>query len=246
MTVDVLRALRRGRIVYTNYWIKWDGIDERRIWWKRILYSLLLKGSLEYIPASNLREFTGMQDLDRLQDALVALDEGWLYFDSYAGTKGFSFETRRKLMQSRKDGLDFYFTTQRPVAMQAGLRAITNIFVKCRSHSFFGLRWFIAAVFEDLDSSSLPRDTDEPVWVDRYFASKKIFESYDTNEKIDTIKQDVLRQHLKATESDKAQGATQLRRALPIRQPLGTRLSTYKINDINNGRSDQKRLQVSA
>jgi len=168
-----------------------------------------------------------MSDLDRLHDALVALDEGWLYFDSYSGTKGFSFDTRRKLMQSRKDGLDFYFTTQRPVAMQAGLRAITNIFVKCRSHSFFGFRWFIAAVFEDLDSSSLPRDTDEPVWIDRYFASKKIFNSYDTNEKVDTVKQDFLGKHVIAGELSDA------RSAAPIPERLRTRLPTYNIKLTN-------------
>jgi len=67
-----------------------------------------------------------------MENAFVALDEGWIYFDSYEMTK-FPIEVRMKILQSRKDGLDIAYTTQRPEQVHKSLRAMTNEYYECEA-----------------------------------------------------------------------------------------------------------------
>lgn len=117
-----LRELERGRIVYANFFINWKGKAPVRL------------GPLKRpaIPKSNFRPFKSVEEFLTMENAFVALDEGWIYFDSYEMTR-FPIEIRMKILQSRKDGLDIAYTTQRPEQVHKSLRAMTNEYFECQA-----------------------------------------------------------------------------------------------------------------
>lgn len=115
-----LRELKSGRVVYANFFINWKGRPPTQL------------GPLKRagIPRSNYRAFHSVEEFLTMENAFVALDEGWIYFDSYEMTR-FPIEIRMKILQSRKDGLDIAYTTQRPEQVHKSLRAMTNEYYEC-------------------------------------------------------------------------------------------------------------------
>lgn len=188
-----LRALRRGRIVYSNFHIAWEGLPPTRIGTKIIRPAL---------PKSNLRQFKSVDEFMEMESALVALDEGWIYFDSYKMTS-LPIEIRMKILQSRKDGLDIAYTSQRPEQVHVALRAMTNEYYECQAGRIPLVRYPVFYRYEaDLVNGVIKRETklkwEErktkegsqwiPIEVEKrpkiIWPSKKVFDSFDTIEKI--------------------------------------------------------------
>lgn len=188
-----LRELENGRIVYTNFHIEWNG---RKPW-------RLGPIKQDAIPKSNLRKFQSVDEFMEMQNAFVALDEGWIYFDSYKMTK-LPLETRMKILQSRKDGLDIAYTTQRPEQMHVSLRAMTNQFYECQAARIPFIRKPIFYRYDcDIIHGEIRRETRTGLeekktadggsqWIEIsveqrpsiIWPSNKVFKSFDTSEKI--------------------------------------------------------------
>jgi len=60
---DVWKALNEGEIIYSNFWIAWDGYEEKRTWVKKILMRMGLKKEWKSYPASNLRSWETLRDI---------------------------------------------------------------------------------------------------------------------------------------------------------------------------------------
>jgi len=185
-----IRELENGRIVYANFYINWEGIN-RWTWPKKIK-----------APKENFRKFTSVEEFLTMENAFVALDEGWIYFDSYDMTR-FPLHIRMKILQSRKDGLDIAYTTQRPEQVHKSLRAMTNVYVECEAGSLPFIKYPVFYRYQaDLVGDTVKRldklewvelkTADGSQWVQKpavqrpeiVWPSNKVFESFDTTEKI--------------------------------------------------------------
>jgi hypothetical protein len=155
------------------------------------------------IPKENFRVFKSVEEFLTMKSALVALDEGWIYFDSYEMTR-FPIEIRMKILQSRKDGLDLAYTTQRPEQVHLSLRAMTNEYYECEAGRIPFIRKPVFYRYDaDIINGSVKR-LDSTRWVEKKTADggsqwieekcearpkiiwpdSKVFASFDTSEKI--------------------------------------------------------------
>jgi hypothetical protein len=155
------------------------------------------------VPKSNLRVFKSVEEFMTMEDAFVALDEGWIYFDSYKMTS-LPIEIRMKILQSRKDGLDIAYTSQRPEQVHVALRAMTNEYFECQAGRIPFIKYPVFYRYNaDLVNGTIKRDGSTD-WVEKKTAdggsqwvsidveqrpsiiwpSKKVFASFDTIEKI--------------------------------------------------------------
>lgn len=180
MTADVLEALNRGQVVYTNYPIDWQGYDER----ENLLYLLLgvlrMKRKFYVFASDNLRYIEvddNFQDkFSRLTDCIVAIDEGYVAFDSYEMAK-MSLRKRKNILHTRHFDRSIWYTTQRPTNIHAVMRFNTNVFYKCTRM----LKWPVA-VFrrEEYDLSGDDVDESTPLSTKLYRGKLSIFMAYDT------------------------------------------------------------------
>lgn len=188
-----IRELEYGRIVYSNFFIDWKGKPPVRAG----IFSR--KG----IPKSNFRKFETVEDFLNMENALVALDEGWIYFDSYEMTR-LPISVRMKILQSRKDGLDIAYTSQRPEQVHVSLRAMTNEYYECEAGKIPFIRKPVFYRYEaDLVNGTIKRNQTIKYiekrtkdggsqWIAEYveqrpkiiWPSDKVFRSFDTSEKI--------------------------------------------------------------
>jgi len=188
-----IRELERGRIVYANFFIDWQGMPPVRL------------GPIKRpaIPKTNFKKFNSVDEFLEMKNALVALDEGWIYFDSYEMTR-FPISVRMKILQSRKDGLDLAYTTQRPEQVHVSLRAMTNEYYECEAGRIPFVRKPVFYRYNaDIINGTIRRDEATKLvekktadggsqWVTEYveqrpkiiWPSNKVFRSFDTSEKI--------------------------------------------------------------
>jgi len=122
MTQEVIARLNRGEVVYTNYYINWDP-DAPMTWTRKLLHRLGYT-KMRY-PKTNLRRFNNWEEIQNVANCVVALDEGWQYFDSY---NKLPIEKRMRLYQSGKWELTFLYTVQRYMMADINLRWSTDEF----------------------------------------------------------------------------------------------------------------------
>jgi len=188
MTVDVLRALKRGELVYTNYRINWTGYDERRSRFQRILLRLGIKKRLKEYPATNLRYIRQAEDLFKISNATIALDEGYLYFDSYVNTK-LPIKIRHWVLHLRKHHNVVIYTSQRPMQVHKVMRAMTNYFYELSALRLPGVPLFIRKEF-DLGPDETVDNKADPLSRAYYFLRAGIANMYNTDEIIwDAVEQ---------------------------------------------------------
>lgn len=209
-TVDILRELTRGQVVYANWIIDWSGYDQRQILFYRLLGILGLKRHFLYFPKENLRYFevknTFTDDISQLTDCKIYLDEGHIAFDSYEMAR-MKMEKREAVLHTRHFNRTIVIISQRPSAIHVTLRANVNRFFKCEKvldWKFFGIHLirFKKTEFQDTDDNDKPKedkikefikdektgmmmakDTSEyeyAISTQYYWGRSKIFKAYDT------------------------------------------------------------------
>jgi len=182
MTADILQALARGNVVYTNYPIDWRGYDERDNWSAVFLSLFFVKNKFYQFSESNLRRIeideTFHDTLSTLTDCIVALDEGYVAFDSYEMTK-MSMKKRKNVLHTRHFDRSIWYTTQRPNAVHVTMRAQTNVFYKVtKLINFAGIVLFRR---QELDLGSDDSVDENEVYSTKFYLGKSsIFEAYDT------------------------------------------------------------------
>jgi hypothetical protein len=181
MTADIISALKRGQVVYTNYPIDWKGFDERSFF-PAIFFSLFgIKNQFYEFFSKNLRRIEVDENfhdkLGDLTDCIVALDEGYVAFDSYEMAK-LSMKKRKNVLHTRHFDRSIWYTTQRTNAVHITLRAQTNVFYKITK-----LWSFLFVVFRrqefDLGSDDGVDET-KAYSTKLYLGKKSIFNSYNT------------------------------------------------------------------
>jgi len=181
LTADIIEALMQGQIVYVNYPINWEGFDERKHL-PALVFSLLgLKNNFYEFDKTNLKSIEVDENfhdkISRLTDCIVALDEGYVAFDSYEMAK-MSMSKRKNVLHTRHFNRSIWYTTQRVNAVHVTLRAQTNIFYKVEK--IWNLFFTIFRRLE-LDLGADDSVDEENVFSRKlYFGKKKIFRAYDT------------------------------------------------------------------
>lgn len=209
-TKDAFETLKAGQVVYTNWELKFETYfggaeyDERKVPLERILGMAGMKRHFLVVPRSNYH-FIDIRDLENvyvdgkptgknfydwfagLTSCSLYLDEGHIYYDSYLALK-MDLARRISILNTGHFDRSVNIVTQRPTGIHAVLRDNVNIFYKCEKLWELGnLKRFQITEFQDIDADGRPNeDQDEEgnyvnaVSQDRYFSSRKIFESYES------------------------------------------------------------------
>lgn len=209
-TRNILNELRQGHVVYANWKVKFEGYDERKSKWKLFLGLIGIKKHFLVVPKENFHfwDFTrqtidGIQcfpfidQLAKLNDCSIHLDEGHIPFDSYEATR-MSEQKRSTIFATRHYDRKLTIYTQRANSVHVNLRGNTNRFFKCEKlydSEWFKKRWikFQVTEFQDLSSTGavnedmiLDKDGQPSgqykyaVSQDTFWGKKEIFEMYET------------------------------------------------------------------
>ena len=186
MVRDLIAYLNRGFVVYANFKINWSGYDERSSIFCLILGVLCLKRRYKVYPASNCRfmptDETWYKKFSEISNAIVAVDEAYVLFDSYQMAK-LPMNVRMEILQTRKKDRSLFYTTQRPTAVHVVLRGMTNIFYRCKKSVVFFVPLFSRREY-DLGADETVDEEKKPISWRLYLGSRKYFNSYNTKELI--------------------------------------------------------------
>jgi len=181
-TADVLDELYRGRVVYCNWRINYEGFDQRDSLF-RIFASILFpfsnkfynfpKDNLHYLPV----DANFLEKFGKLTDCSVYLDEGHVVFDSYEMAK-MSMEKRISVLHTRHFNRSIHIISQRPSAIHVMMRANVNRFYKYEKLITWPFILFRRIEYQDMDNENVSEA--EPISTKLYLANKKIFNAYDS------------------------------------------------------------------
>lgn len=201
MTQDVIGFLEAGHVVYVNYRINWDNMAYKG-WLRTFLHRVGIWKITRY-PQTNLRRFVDWEDVLHVSNAVIALDEGWQYFDSY---QKLPIDKRMRLYQSGKWELTYLYTVQRYMMADINLRWSTDEFWESTMYKipFLSYPLIVYKLYdldEDNESAKLARKgidekgniVDLALSRRFVFTTKKMFAYYDTKEDIYADEQNRLR-----------------------------------------------------
>lgn len=193
-TADVLEKLRRGKVIYANWKINYNGTDERQsIAW--VLLSLLFPWRKRFyvFPKDNLRYFEFSDAWARSQgykdfmdwfasrtDCEIYGDEGHVMFDSYQGIK-MSIEKRAAVLHTRHFDRSIHIISQRPTAIHISMRANVNRFYRCQCiWSWGSFVRFKRTEFQDMMNETVDEDEEKVISEKFYWGKNSVFDAYDT------------------------------------------------------------------
>lgn len=181
-TVDILRKLKRGEVVYANWKIDFSDYDERADFWyivcglfgiKRNYYAYSHE-NFHYLPLDD----NFMDIFERITDASVYLDEGHLIFDSYQHNK-FSIKKRAAVLHTRHFNRSLVIVSQRPTAIHVSARGNVNRFFRVDKLFQIGsLILFRKTEYQDMVNETV--DEEQPLRSSFYWGKKAIFRAYDS------------------------------------------------------------------
>jgi len=181
MTADIIEDLKRGGVWYVNYPIHWEGYDERNQPMQLFLGLIGLRKKYYAFNHKNLHYIKVDEKfhdkIETLTDCKVALDEGYVAYDSYEMAK-LSMQKRQTILHARHYDRSFYYTVQRPTSIHVTLRANTNIFYKVTKFQIFHWVLFKREEF-DLGKDEHV-DEENRLSIKWYFGKPEIFQAYDT------------------------------------------------------------------
>jgi len=184
-TADILDLLRRGKVVYANWNINYHGFDESRSLpyiimslifpWRKRFYQFP-KENLRYLPVDkNFHE-----QLSKITDAHIFLDEGHTAFDSYEMAR-MPLERRMSILHTRHFDRSIHIVSQRPTAVHVVMRANVNVFYKCeRLRNLLWIVRFRRTEYQDLLNESVDENPDRAISTKHYWGKQNIFEAYNT------------------------------------------------------------------
>lgn len=205
-TCDVLEDLERGQVIYADWIVKWDGIDERKMFWPRFMYWLGRYQRLYVIPKENFNfihilragqvscsndfcvdkiknHFRTKQEfltfLSTLTDCKIYLDEAYKYISSYTGTR-IDEQLQSDILSTGHMDRTLNVIAQRPTSVHVTLRGNVNRFYKCtKVFDMFGIKLFLREEFQDMADETVNDEVESDSWK-LYFGAKKIYKAYNT------------------------------------------------------------------
>lgn len=196
-TADILDLLAQGQVVYCNWKIEVPDFDDREniiiilvnlIIGRRRFYKIPCKQNLHFFDPEQFSDTTEMVEwLASLNDCHIFFDEGQDMFDSYEGTK-FSKLKRRLILHTRHYHRTLNIITQRPTAIQVSARGNVNRFYKCEKIASWPWVRFARSEYQEMRNETVADgELDEPISRKTYWASKRIFNAYNTDYLADGI-----------------------------------------------------------
>lgn len=170
LTRDILKALKQGNVVYSNYKINWEGGEFSYFDWRSFSFKKRI------VPRENLKYWNKLSELFNVEEGIIAMDEAHIYMRSRNWEK-LPEEMERKLAQHRKDGLHIWGTVQAIQRIDVIFRELVDFWFVYENSIF---PWFVRWEF-DIDQDKNKR---YPLSKKRILKRQKIYDSYDTLEKI--------------------------------------------------------------
>jgi len=192
-------GLHAGIPVFSSFPVRFEGYDESKSFFKRLLGVLGLKTRYLYVPKENFHRLTMdeiskesfVQKLFHMQKCIVIIDEGYAsrLLDSYRKTN-VSVDARLAVYTTRHFDRRFIIVAQRPNSIHVSSRAMVNRFFKCSQPlgdntilsnavwSFFGFRWFIFTEYQEMLDETV--DENKPLRQRWIFAGKKLLSYFDS------------------------------------------------------------------
>jgi len=181
-TADILDLLAKGRVVYANWHIDFEGFDQRKSFIYALFHFLFWRKRFFRFPKENLRYFSpddvDIKFLGSLTDCEVFVDEGQWIFDSYKGTD-FSVEKRKLILHTRHFNRSLNIISQRTQALHVTARGQVNRFFKCEKRLTWPLLIFKRTEFQDMKENDVDEDA-KPVSVKTYIANPKVLNAYNS------------------------------------------------------------------
>lgn len=206
-TVDLLDDLNHGQVIYADWIVKWDGVDERHRFWPRFNYWIKRYRRLWVIPKENFNfihilrkddngichndfcadkkknhfqtkaEFLNF--LSGLTDCKIYLDEAYKYISSYTGTR-IDEQLQSDILATGHMDRTLNVIAQRPTSVHVTLRGNVNRFYKCtKLFGMFGINLFLREEYQDMAEETVKDDVPSDSWK-IYFGSKRIYRAYNT------------------------------------------------------------------
>jgi len=184
-----IRDLQQGKVVYTNFRLdlsQYSG-DQRKNFWRVFWNTILFRKRFYNIPLEknwyhfDLDDSNVVDFLASLTDCVVYADEGQDIFDSYEGTK-MSKKKRKSLTRTRHLNKTLVIISQRPQAIAVTARANVNVFYRTIKDLSWPVTHFTIMATEEIDAQNMPLWENEEYKYDGYFASKRVFRTYNTHE----------------------------------------------------------------
>jgi len=182
-TADVLDELSRGRVVYANWRINYDGFDQRNspffifasllFPWVNRFYKFP-KENLHYLPIDE----NFLDKFAKLTDCSVYIDEGHVIFDSYEMAK-MSMAKRVSVLHTRHFNRSIHIISQRPTAIHVMMRANVNRFYKYEKLLTKPFILFRRSEYQDMVGETVD-ETQKPISTKFYIGRKSIYKAYDS------------------------------------------------------------------
>ena len=194
MVKDLIRQLNRGKVVYCNFTINWNGYDQRLNPPSLFFAALGIKKRFVKYPAGNLRKMPTDEnwhnEFSKLRNCIVAIDEAYILFDSYQMAK-MPLAQRLNILQTRKFDRSIWYTTQRPTNVHVVMRGMTNVFYRCEKWNvpLFPITLFARDEFDLASDETL--DVENRLSRKLYWGEKRFYQMYNTKELVG-IKGDLL------------------------------------------------------
>lgn len=178
-TLNVIKALCEGRVVYSTWKIDWEGFDERNLWQKRLWAALGLKRSFNRFDVRNWHHwdinaagYTHQQfikDFAKITDAEVHIDEAQNAIAAYLLTH-IPEDLMKAITQTGHFHRSLHIYSQRTMSVHIQLRGNTHFFHKIEKVSdgsgligriipYFSRPVFMETVFEKIVSDGTPDET---------------------------------------------------------------------------------------
>lgn len=188
------RYWKTGKTYYSDIWIKsLVGKLEKWSFEGAFFFWLGLRKGRYMIPSSNYREFEQKGELYAIPSGSVALvDEAPVYFDSKA-RDFLPLYVRKKITDSRKDGIDLWWSAQRLRSVSTDLRENTHIYIDVYSLPLLPYGWlrlYLTKEYSDINENCTFEGL-KPYRKRWYLLRKKHLDSYDTYQKIHPEMSDV-------------------------------------------------------
>jgi len=172
---EIKKLLSQGFKVWSNIWIDWDGYEEKKTIWKKVLMKIGLKKKWKRYGKENLKYWKKLEDLWELESGIIFMDEAHVYINARRW-KDMPEEMERKLAQHRKDGLHIICTVQSVNRLDTIFRELIDYWYVCQNNFFWFTRWEF-----NIDDDKQKRF---PLSRRMILKKKKIYNSYDTLEKV--------------------------------------------------------------
>jgi len=197
-TADIIELVKQGVTVYATWPIKIELFDDREsflmlfmntILFRKRFYRVDCAKNFHFIDAENgtvdgeyafnpNRTSEYIEYLNKLNHCHLFIDEAWRVIDSYQKTN-FSIEGRNLILVTGHKFRTVNLISQRPTGIHVTARGNMNRFYKFVKIASWPWVRFARYEFQVMSGETVDEEQ-EPISVKKYWASKKIFEAYNS------------------------------------------------------------------